>query len=130
MKIIDFKRKGNVVRFYLGNDDCEDYHGDDWDDSPYDCNAGTAYDEYVVDHYDLFVPFEYNVLEPKDDWGPDRHQWSKDDMKARKVPCIVIAKDPDDWRGDEFSYYIGADSNDVIKIYFGDLLKDIRAITF
>ena len=31
MKIIDFDEKGNVVRFYLGDDNCEDYWGDDWD---------------------------------------------------------------------------------------------------
>ena len=29
MKIGDFDRKGNVIRFYLVKDDCNDYWGDD-----------------------------------------------------------------------------------------------------
>ena len=43
MKIIDFECTGNVVRFYLGKDNEKDYHGDDWNDTPYECNAGTVY---------------------------------------------------------------------------------------
>lgn len=30
MKIIDFERKGNLVRFYLGDDDLVEWYGDDW----------------------------------------------------------------------------------------------------
>lgn len=29
MKIGDFDRKGNVIRFYLVSNDCQDYWGDD-----------------------------------------------------------------------------------------------------
>ena len=47
MKIIDFDKKGNVVRFYLGEDVCNDYWGDDWNDAPYEHNAGTVYNRYV-----------------------------------------------------------------------------------
>ena len=43
MKIIDYEIRGSCVRFYLGKDDDTDYHGDDWNDRPYDCNAGTVY---------------------------------------------------------------------------------------
>lgn len=45
MKIIDFERKGNLVRFYLGDDDLEEWYGDDWNDTPYEHNAGQVYDE-------------------------------------------------------------------------------------
>ena len=48
MKIIDFDKKGNVVRFYLGKDDLNDYWGDDWNDVPYEHNAGTVYDEFIM----------------------------------------------------------------------------------
>ena len=29
MKIIDFETKGNVIKFYLGENSCDDYWGDD-----------------------------------------------------------------------------------------------------
>lgn len=32
MKIIDFERKGNLVRFYLGDDDLAEWYGDDWNE--------------------------------------------------------------------------------------------------
>jgi hypothetical protein len=42
-----------------------DFSGDDWDDSPYEHNAGIAYDEYVREYVDVVVPFnmELDVLE-------------------------------------------------------------------
>ena len=40
-EIIDFERKGNVVRFYLGKNG--EQWGDDWDDAPYEHNAGKVY---------------------------------------------------------------------------------------
>lgn len=49
LKVIDFEIKGNQMILYLGKPECEDYWGDDWNDRPYDCNAGIVYDEYVVD---------------------------------------------------------------------------------
>lgn len=42
MQIIDMEKKGNVVRFYLGENGKQ--WGDDWNDAPYDCNAGTVYE--------------------------------------------------------------------------------------
>ena len=35
LKIIDFERKGNLVRFYLGSDSVEDYSGEGWETAPY-----------------------------------------------------------------------------------------------
>ena len=47
-KIIDFERKGNIVRFYLGDvNNSNGYYGDDWDDVPYEHNAGKVYEQYV-----------------------------------------------------------------------------------
>ena len=57
MKIIDFSKKGNVVRFYLGEDNCKDYWGDDWNDFPYEHNAGCVYDEYIAGIVDIAFPF-------------------------------------------------------------------------
>lgn len=86
MQIIDFERKGNVIRFYLGDDSAE-YYGDDWGDRPYQHNAGPVYDRFVKGYVDLNVPFDYDVIEPAD----NSDMYSKDDMVNRAVPCIVIA---------------------------------------
>ena len=124
MKIIDFKRKGNVVRFYLGNDDDEDYGGDDWDDIPYEHNAGKVYQEHIVGHRDIAFPFEFAVLEPKNPEWQNNSRWCKDDMKERKVPCIIAVKNPDDFHDDDFDYYLGSDNKNVIKFYFGDKMAE------
>lgn len=123
MKIIDFKKKGNVVRFYLGEDDCNDYHGDDWDDSPYEHNAGEVYEEYVKEHVDIAFDFDCLVLEPQDDWhNQSNSEWCKDDMKDRLVPCIIVVPRQIVDYNDDFRHYIGM--ADVVRYYFGDKIND------
>lgn len=127
MKVIDFKKKGNLVRFLLGSDDCNDYWGDDWDDAPYEHNAGPVYDEYAEGHIDLVFPFDYNVREPKDDWrNRGNSGYSKEDMKNRLVPCIVAAKEFDDSNDNQFGDLLGW--QDSFKIYFDDNLNKIVEI--
>lgn len=126
MKIIDFEKKGNVVRFYLGN--CNDYYGDDWDDTPYEHNAGPVYEEYVSETIDIAFNFDCLVLEPCDDWHNDGNsQWCKNDMKDRLVPCIIVVPDAPDYCDDnEFGKYVCMDTT--IRIYFGDSLESLKAI--
>lgn len=120
MKIIDFGRKGNVVRFFLGNDDCEDYWGDDWNDAPYEHNAGEVYPEYVKGYRDVAFPYDTLVLEPCD--GQVNSRWNKEDMKKRRVPCIVTSPiDPDDYYFEDFDTVIGDDK--ATKYYFGDKME-------
>lgn len=122
MKIIDFERKGNLVRFYLGADDCTDYWGDDWNDAPYDCNAGTVYDEYVKGVMDIVFPFNALVLEPSSNWRANT-QFSKEDMKNRVVPCVIVVPEKlaaTSWH-DQFEDWVGA--KDVMKMYFGDVMN-------
>ena len=121
MKIIDFVKEGNFVRFILGNDDCNDYYGDDWDDTPYEHNAGEVYDEFVTGYSDVVFPVDWTVLEPADDWTNEGNsRWCKDDMKDRLVPCIIAVPPAayKGWRPDTFSSCVGMDN--VIKYYFGD----------
>ena len=119
-KIIDFERKGNVVRFYLGADDCSDYWGDDWNDAPYDCNAGTVCDQYVTGVKDVAFPFDSLVLEPSSDYDGAARYYSKEDMKNCIVPCLIVV--PKSIHKDGYNYafrdWIGAEG--VKKIYFGD----------
>jgi hypothetical protein len=126
MKIIDFERKGNVVRFYLGEDNLAGWYGDDWNDAPYEHNAGLVYDEYIKGTKDIAFPFDTLVLEPQDDWhNCGNSAYCKNDMIARRVPClIVVPTELIDW-SDDFSHYVVMDG--VKKIYFGD---DINSLTF
>lgn len=41
------------MRFYLGDDNLTEWYGDDWDDTPYECNAGEVYGEYVKGYRDV-----------------------------------------------------------------------------
>ena len=109
MQIIDFEKKGNVVRFYLG-DATKPYWGDDWGEKPYDANAGRVYDKFIKGHRDIAFPFDDLVLEPCDRSFFSGNV-SKEDMVKRKVPClIVVTKDAP--RGDKMQRY-----------YFGDELE-------
>lgn len=124
MKVIDFEKKGNVVRLYLGKDDLTEWYGDDWNDTPYEHNAGTVYSEYVSGFKDLMFPYDWNVFEPCD--GELNSPYCKDDMKSRRVPCIIavpplLAKDSY-W--DDFKYWVWADG--VTRIYFGDKIEDLK----
>ena len=105
MKIIDFFRYGNTVRLYYGEDDCNDYWGDDWDDAPYEHNAGQVYQRYIQGYVEFTFPLKYSVCEPCDDYF--NSPYSKEDMKNGKVPCLTISTEPE------------------IKIYFGDNIDEI-----
>ena len=147
MQIIDFKRKGNVVRFYLGektpdwgwtrsdytrNDGTtpdwlkpsDRYYGDDWDDRPYEHNAGQVYEEFIKGYKDIAFDFDDLVLEPCCGAWHGNSRWCKDDMVARRVPCIIaVPKEvyKDSW-DDSFDAWAGSDG--IQKFYFGDVLED------
>ena len=105
MKIIDFVLYGNGFGLYLGADDCEDYWGDDWDDAPYEHNAGEVYQRYRQGYVEFTFPLKYSVCEACN--GYFNSPFSKEDMKNRKVPCLTISTEPE------------------IKIYFGDNIDEI-----
>ncbi len=118
MKIIDFARRGNIVRFYLASNDLEDWHGDDWDDYPYEHNAGPVYSRYVSGYRDVAFPFDTLVLEPA--CGSLNSEWCKDDMKRRLVPCLIVVP-LEEWREswfEDFAHFICRDG--AMKYYFGD----------
>lgn len=121
MKIIDWEKKGNLVRLYLGDARLEDWGGDDWNDTPYEHNAGRVYDLYAVAVKDFVVPFGYSVLEPSEEWAfCGNSRYSKDDLKAQKAPCLVIYKDSTL----EKSFFEACADEKSLKIYMGDLFTD------
>jgi len=104
-EIIDWERKGNLVRFYLGKNG--EQWGDDWDDVPWEHNAGRVYDKYIEGYKTIAFPFEYNIYEP-------RLSCSKRDLINRIVPCLVASKR-------YFTNFQDAwEDEDGMKFYFGD----------
>jgi hypothetical protein len=129
MKIIDFERKGNVVRFYLGADNCTDYWGDDWNDRPYEHNAGTVYDEFVSGYIDVAFQFDCNVLDAESDYRyRGNSPYCKDDFKKRHAPCIIVIPahivNEDICSSDSYSQYVG--SQLVERFYFNDSVEKIQ----
>jgi len=122
-EIIDFDKKGNSVRFFLGTNGNQ--WGDDWNDAPYEHNASSVYSEHVKGHIDLAFEFDALVLEPSD--GTMNSEYTKEEMVKREVPCIVVlpAKHVnDDWRWiDDFNSVLASDKS--IKFYFGDNAETI-----
>lgn len=149
LQVIDFDIKGSAIKLALGCPDengdwtnhdwsaewtsyrpepSTSYYGDDWDDHPYEHNAGEVY-EWFEKGSPLIIHFPYNyyVLEPCDGEGLNSG-WCKDDMVARKVPCLVIVPDAvfNEDRVcyyDNFSYWVTHDR--AIKIYFGDTVETV-----
>lgn len=120
MKIIDFERKGNVVRFYLGKDNAADYGGEGWEKYPYD-RAERVDEKHITGSADIAFPFDAMVLEP--DCGEECCSYSKEDMKAGIVPCIIVVP-PNVANGSQrtqFSYW--ANGRGTLKFYFGDKLN-------
>ena len=120
MKIIDFDKKGNVVRFYLGPTNKNDYWGDDWSDKPYEENAGSVYDRFVTGIIDIAFPFDYSVFEPADSYWNQTSNCSKEDLKNEKLPCIVVSTNDDD-------YYGLAASKSAAKFFFNEMFNGVIA---
>lgn len=128
MKIIDWERKGNVVRLYLGQDSLKEWEGDDWDDKPYEDNAGRVYNQYISDKYDIKFDFDDIVCEPCNCNYPE--MYCKLDF-IDKSPFLVILKSK--YVDEDFSYRYNystllGDKNSM-KIYLGDDLdKTIKKL--
>lgn len=127
MKIIDFEKKGNLVRFYLGENDDDDFWGNNWDERPYEKQQDSrVYDRYIAGVRDIVFPFDAIVCEPAD--GHTNSRRSKRDMKGRRCPCIVVMmedvfdEDEYDWTYvDDFDRCAGDGRS--IKFMFGDTMK-------
>lgn len=98
LKVIDFEITGRQMKLYLGANDCNNYWGDDWDDAPYEHNAGTVYDEYVKDTIVITFPGDYVALEICE--GMCNSPYCKEDFKDG-TPFAYIPKGEEWKRHDE-----------------------------
>ena len=120
MFLVDFAKKGNVVKLFFGDE--KDYFGDDWNDTPYEHNAGGVYSEFVKQAIDVAFPYRYDVSEPSDDWHYNGNSpYCKDDFKNGKVPCFIIKKSSGYF--DEYSTELESDDN--FKVYFNTEFSEL-----
>lgn len=114
--VIDCEKKGNLVRFYLGND--PDYHGDRWDEDIY----GLVYSNYIIGYKDIVFPFNYSVLTP--DEANDPGYFFRYNFKNRDVPCVIACPNRDffgcEHEGDFWRCLANAECQ---TFYFGDVME-------
>lgn len=100
-KIIDWScAYGNIIILYLGRANLLNWCGDDWDDAPYEHNAGSVYEYYYDRTVQLIVnPKKYSIIEAcelrtsKYDAGTSESlnsDISKDDIKDGKSPMFIL----------------------------------------
>lgn len=122
-KIIDFDKVGNVVRFYFGLKDLNDFYGDDWDDAPYEDNAGIVYDKFIKGYIDVAWNLDCVVCEPRS--GTYNSGYCKNDFKKGNIPIIVVKyleSDEYSWKYNNFERcFANADR----KIFIGDSIVDL-----
>lgn len=91
VKLIDFELIGTqFIRLYTGLISLEDWYGDDWDDTPYEHNAGSVYSECVVYIIDIALPNYCEAHEPCE--GHLNSPYCKNDMKSNAIPMFVVCR--------------------------------------
>lgn len=96
-KLIDFDLDGGsqFIRLYVGAPDLEKWWGDDWDDCPYEHNAGEVYLKFVTHVIDVALPASVVALEPAT--GELNSSWAKENMQNRMVCMVAVTGDGDRW---------------------------------
>lgn len=107
LKLIDAETKGNRIRLYFGEQDDntgewvgaaepgEQPYGDDWDDAPYEHNAGLVYERFIRYTVDAYVKWDYGVFEPND--GYLNSPFTREGLFKDKAPIIYIKTSEPYW---------------------------------
>ena len=119
MKLIDVYTKGNVVDFLFGEDNLKDWYGDDWEDTPWEHNAGVVYDKFVCAKITGVFNTDLEIAEPKDIIGYcGNSPYKRDDFKTNNLPILTI--------GNSFIGYTAMVNNrKCLKFYMEDTLANV-----
>ena len=120
-KILDFECFGNIVKLYLGETTVGIY-GDDWNDTPYEHNAGTVYDKFYSKTVDIAFPLDTELFEPCH--GYMNSPYCKNDMLFRKIPFLLFGGIEDSWRYPNFDELLEKVPT-LNKLYIGDEWDDV-----
>lgn len=136
-KILDFECFGNIIKLYLG-ETVNGIYGDDWNDIPYEHNAGTVYDKFYTDTVEIAFPLSTSVYEPC--YGYSNSPYCKKDFLFRKVPFLLFGQLDESWEYHDYEelleaaptlnkLYIGDDWNDVL-VKYGNLFTRVEENTY
>lgn len=116
MKVVYIDFKGNLVRFYLGTrEQFENSWGDDWNDRPFEHNAGEVDDKFVTKTVDVAFKMDVDVILPEDDYNfHGNTPFAMEDFKKARLARCIIAEN--DW----YSFTQLEDKNKGFRIYFGE----------
>lgn len=121
LKIIDFYISGNQMKLYLGEPSENNYWGDDWDDAPYEHNAGTVYSDFVKDIVVVnFLGDELVEICEKYTNSP----FSKEDFK-NGAPFAYIENENEEYSMHQIRRNNIFDNNNIRKFYFNTPIIDI-----
>ena len=91
--LIDACWQGNTLRLYFGSS-VEEITGDDFDDIPYESNAGIVYSEFVKCVLDVMIPFGFTICDPASELGCyENSTLSRNDFKNGDIPLFWITDD-------------------------------------
>jgi hypothetical protein len=127
LKLIDLDRTESGFRAFFGKKDCDDYWGDDWNDKPYEHNAGEVYDRYVERTVDFNIPFGCKAYMPCD--GEYNSPWSKEDFKNMATPILIVVpksiadKEMYSWSNDDYKSWVG--TKGVVRFYLEDSKEEV-----
>lgn len=122
-KIIDWevsadRLRGGILKLYFGDIDCEEYTGDDWNDRPYQLNAGPVYKEFTKKIlYIIFNPELYSLDDAHELYDIDM---SKNAIKNSENKLICRARYYQD-AANSILYHLGdcvSFPNDAVKEYY------------
>lgn len=121
LKLIDWENSGHLFRFYFGKD--KDYWGDDWDDSPYEHNAGLASDKYITGYVDVAFNFDDFYCLPEDDYHYyGNTPFSKENFKNEDVPFLILSHNKS--HSYNILYSIELEEEENLKIFFNLKYED------
>lgn len=119
--IIDISICGNIIKLFLSRTKNKDIWGDDWDDAPYEHNAGEVYEKFVDATYSIAIDTKYHVTTPEFDYTYlGNSPFSKDDFKNRVTPAVVVGELLSGW---DFLYSKEVNKNSNAKLYYFDTLE-------
>ena len=120
-KILDFECFGNIIKLYLG-ETVNGIYGDDWNDTPYEHNAGTVYDKFYTDTVEIAFPLSTSVFEPC--FGYSNSPYCKKDFLFRKVPFLMFGQLDESWKYHDYEELLEA-APTLNKLYIGDDWEDV-----
>ena len=120
-KILDFEWFGNIVKLYLG-ETVNGIYGDDWNDTPYEHNAGTVYDKFYTDTVEIAFPLSTSVFEPC--YGYSNSPYCKKDFLFRKVPFLMFGQLDETWKYHDYEELLET-APSLNKLYIGDDWEDV-----